>query len=339
MLAQSGARVEESDPVVSVRYDDGSVREFVLERLRLADFSGSAPWRQVRSLHGQSHYPGSYASATTGGFVVYESRLELARLLLADFDPRVQQIYAQPLLLVARADGRARRHVPGFLLVSAAETARLVNVKPAARLRDPEVAEALAWPGVLAERRGWEYEVRSGADVTVLENIRFPAGYRHPAYSHLAGARVPPRSVPGSPSCRRAGGSPGGPACWRGAAAAMTLAQRRRWHAALAAARWTRSHLALWMLAAGAADTAVIALIAELPARPGQSASAVNGLILLSLVPLALSVAFPVAGSILEARDKEAEEKRNRSVPAVGWGRSCRRRVSEVACCGRGRRG
>jgi hypothetical protein len=180
MLAQSGARVKVSDPVASVRYDDGSVREFALDRLRLADFRDSVPWRQVRSLHGQAHYSGSYASATMGGFVVYESRLELARLLLADFDPQVRGIYAQPFLLVARAGGRVRRHVPDFLLVSAAGTALLVNVKPAVRLQDPKVAEALAWPGVLAERHGWEYGVWSGADVTVLENIRFLAGYRRP---------------------------------------------------------------------------------------------------------------------------------------------------------------
>jgi len=71
-----------------------------------------------------------------GGFVVYESRLELARLLLADFDQDVRGIYAQPFLLVARVNGRVRRHVPDFLLVSAVGTARLVNVKPAVRLRE-----------------------------------------------------------------------------------------------------------------------------------------------------------------------------------------------------------
>ncbi len=169
-----------SDPVAWVRYDDGLTQEFPLDRLRLADFSGSVPWRQVRSRHGQAHYSGSYASAKMGGFVVYESRLELARLLLADFDPQVQQIYAQPFRLVVRVGGRVRHHVPDFLLVSAAGTARLVNVKPAGRLQDPQVAEALAWPGVLAERCGWEYEVWSGADVTVLENVRFLAGYRRP---------------------------------------------------------------------------------------------------------------------------------------------------------------
>jgi hypothetical protein len=36
--------------------------------------------------------------------------------------------------------------VPDFLLVRADRTVQVVNVKPAARLADPAVAEALAWP-------------------------------------------------------------------------------------------------------------------------------------------------------------------------------------------------
>ncbi|GAA4617261.1 TnsA-like heteromeric transposase endonuclease subunit [Actinoallomurus liliacearum] len=166
------------DPAVWVRYDDGTVRAFTFDRLRLPDFIGSVPWRQVRARHGQAHYAGAYASATTGGFVAYESRLELARLLLADFDLRVRQIYAQPFRLVARVDGHIRCHVPDFLLVTAADTGRLVNVKSAARLEDRRVVRALAWPGVLAKRHGWAYEVWSGADVTMLDNVRFLAAYR-----------------------------------------------------------------------------------------------------------------------------------------------------------------
>lgn len=121
MVAQSGVRVKAGDPVAWVRYDDGLTQEFPLGRLRLADFRHSVPWRKVRSRHGQAHYSGSYASATVGGFVVYESRLELARPQLADFDPQVGQIYAQPFRLVACAGGRVRHHVPDFLLVSAGE--------------------------------------------------------------------------------------------------------------------------------------------------------------------------------------------------------------------------
>ncbi|MET8337818.1 TnsA-like heteromeric transposase endonuclease subunit [Streptosporangium canum] len=174
------ARRSREVPMAFVRYADESVREIPFARLRLADFAESVPWRRVRSMHGNAHYSGTYASATTRGHVVYESRLELARLLLADFDPAVEQIFAQPCRMVARIDGQVRRHVPDFLLVMRSGTVRVVNVKPADHLQDPKIAEALAWPGELVEQHGWEYEIWSGADPVLLENVRFLAAYRRP---------------------------------------------------------------------------------------------------------------------------------------------------------------
>lgn len=115
-----------------------------------------------------------------GWAAVYESRLEPARLLLADMDPAVRGIYAQPRHLTARVSDRVRRHVPDFLLVMESGVIRVVNVKPADRLTDPKITEALAWPGELVERHGWEYEIWSGADRVVLENVRFLAAYRRP---------------------------------------------------------------------------------------------------------------------------------------------------------------
>uniref|UniRef100_A0AAU2VC80 TnsA-like heteromeric transposase endonuclease subunit n=1 Tax=Streptomyces sp. NBC_00003 TaxID=2903608 RepID=A0AAU2VC80_9ACTN len=167
-------------PRVSVRQQDGSVREMPFDRLRLAHFAGSVPWRQARSVRGQTHFPGRYASVTTGGQVIYESRLELARLLLADQAPEVCQIFAQPFLVTARIEGRVRRHVPDFLLVTRAGAVQVVNVKPAARLEDPKIVAALAWPGELVCRHGWAYEVWSGAERALVENIRFLAAYRRP---------------------------------------------------------------------------------------------------------------------------------------------------------------
>ncbi|MFD8351507.1 TnsA-like heteromeric transposase endonuclease subunit [Streptomyces coelicoflavus] len=166
-------------PTASIRYTDGSTREVPLDLLRLRDFDESGAWRRVRAVHGMANFSGDYASATTGDHVVYESRLELARLLLADFDPSVCGIFAQPFRMVAPVDGRVRSHVPDFLLVMRSGTVRVVNVKPASRLEDPQVAEALAWSGHLLERHGWEYEVWSGAEPTLLENVRFLAAYRH----------------------------------------------------------------------------------------------------------------------------------------------------------------
>lgn len=110
----------------SVRFTDGSTREMPLAELTATQVLSAVPWRAVRSHRGQHHLPGLYWSATTGGHVVYESRLELARLLLADFDPDVVRIVAQPLL-VREAD---RRHVPDFLLRRADGSVLIVNVNP-----------------------------------------------------------------------------------------------------------------------------------------------------------------------------------------------------------------
>ena len=165
---------------VSLRMADGSQSSLPLWQVQGRQVIWAVPWRAARSVRGQAHYPGSFWSATMSGHVIYESRLELARLLLADFDRDVVAIAAQPFLVRARVGGRARRHVPDFLLVHADRSVRVVNVKPAGRLADPEVAEALAWPGELFGQRGWEHEIWSGADPLFLRNLRFLAGYRRP---------------------------------------------------------------------------------------------------------------------------------------------------------------
>jgi hypothetical protein len=163
---------------VWIRSAAGVACPVVLDQLRREHFVGSVPWRRFRSRQGQAHLSGSYWAATTGWHVVYESRLELARLLLADFDVDVVDIYAQPCRLVARVGGRQRRHVPDFLLVSTRGVVMVVNVKPTHRLADPRVAEALDWPRELFTGHGWRFEIWSGCDPVVLDNVRFLAGYR-----------------------------------------------------------------------------------------------------------------------------------------------------------------
>lgn len=166
----------------SVSFRDGSGRESTtdLEAVQPGLLAAGSPWRVFRWRHGQAHYSGWYWSATTGGHVVYESRLELARLLLADFDSRVVAIAAQPFCVTAQVEGVRRRHVPDFLLLGADGVVTVVNVKPADQLDRPKVAAALAWAGEVFAERGWRHEVWSGASATVLGNVRFLAAYRYP---------------------------------------------------------------------------------------------------------------------------------------------------------------
>jgi hypothetical protein len=168
--------------VVNFKDAAGVARESPLAAVAADVLAAGRPWRVFRWHRGQAHYSGWYWSATMGRHVVYESRLELARLLLADFDPRVSVIAAQPFLVTGPGgDGRVRRHVPDFLLVDRGGLVTVVNVKPASRLGDPKVAGSLAWAGRLFAARGWRHEIWSQAPAAVLANVRFLAAYRHQA--------------------------------------------------------------------------------------------------------------------------------------------------------------
>lgn len=118
-----------------------------------------------------------YWAATTRTHVPYESRLELARLLSADFDTTVSGIVSQPFLLSAVVDGELRKHVPDYLLISD-DGPVVVDVKPRTRLDRPKVASTLAWTRSVVESRGWRFEVACEPPEQQLGNIRFLAGYR-----------------------------------------------------------------------------------------------------------------------------------------------------------------
>ncbi len=86
-----------STPAVSYRRAD-DLSEVVREWTAAGadELAGAAPWRTFRWRRGQKHYSGTYWSSTAESHVIYESRLELSRLLFADFDTRVRHIVAQP---------------------------------------------------------------------------------------------------------------------------------------------------------------------------------------------------------------------------------------------------
>jgi hypothetical protein len=122
-----------------------------------------------------------------------------------------------------------RRHVPDFLFASADGAVAVVNVKPAGRLLVAKVAAALAWPAVVFGRHGWGYEVWSGGDRVVVENVRFLAGYRRPGLVDEARleemlGRVVDGEPLGAAERRLAGGGP----VWRVRPVLLTLLWRQR---------------------------------------------------------------------------------------------------------------
>lgn len=137
----------------------------------------ASPWRTFRWYKRQRHYSGAFWSATERDLVIYESRLELARLLIADFDTSIRRIVAQPFLLRTEVGGAVRRHIPDYLLFTDAGPL-VVDVKPLHRLNRPDNAYTFAWTEQVVRSRGWRYEVWSEPPRAELENVRFLAGYR-----------------------------------------------------------------------------------------------------------------------------------------------------------------
>jgi hypothetical protein len=166
-------------PTVAIKRGNNEIVERPVRQATSKLLSSARPWRIFRWYYGQKHYSGSYWSVTEGGHVVYESRLELARLLLADYSPDVRHIVAQPFLMRARVDGRLCRHVPDYLLFTSSGLT-VVAVKPAHLLQDPKIVATFAWVRRVVQDAGWTFEVFSEPDPILLANVRFFAGYRRP---------------------------------------------------------------------------------------------------------------------------------------------------------------
>jgi hypothetical protein len=149
-----------------------------LDRVVVDDLAGGLPVREFRWYKGRQHYSGWYWSATTQRMVIYESRLELARVLLADFDRSVVAVAAQPLQLTGSDEDRVRRHVPDLLLVHRNGAVTIVDVKPARKREDAQVQALMAWTRDVVALRGWGFEAWYGAPHTLLANVSFLAGYR-----------------------------------------------------------------------------------------------------------------------------------------------------------------
>jgi hypothetical protein len=167
---------------VAVRYRTGTGAEVVttLDRVMVDDVATGLPVREFRWYQGRKHYSGWYWAATTQRMIVYESRLELARIMLADFDPAVVGIAAQPMQLSAPDGGRVRRHVPDLLLVGRDGGVTVVDVKSPHKRDDVATRQVMAWTREVAGLRGWGFEEWYEAPRHLLANVTFLAGYRRP---------------------------------------------------------------------------------------------------------------------------------------------------------------
>jgi hypothetical protein len=105
---------------VSVRHRDGT-GEFVdttLDRVQVADVIEGRPVGEFLSYKGRRHYSCWYWSSTVAHVWLMKRRLELARILLADFDPAIVALAAQPFQMIGDFGGQRRRYVLIFCLAN-----------------------------------------------------------------------------------------------------------------------------------------------------------------------------------------------------------------------------
>jgi hypothetical protein len=172
-----GVDVDLGSAAVAYRPAVGEERSLAAERVASAALFQAVPWRSFRWYFGQRHYSGTWWSPTMRDHVIYESRLELSRLQLADFDPCIRRIIAQPFMLTAMVDGRPRRHILDYLW-DADSGPVVVDVVRIERLHHPDVALLCKWTRQVIESLGWDYRVLSEPPSVHLANVAFLAGYR-----------------------------------------------------------------------------------------------------------------------------------------------------------------
>ena len=142
-------------------------------------FEETAPIRQPMAYQGQWSKPGYYFMARTGVMVSYESRFEMAHLMLLDRDPDVQAVMPQPFRLHwAEPGSRARTHVPDFLVRRRNGTAEVLDVKGSRRAAQPENAFVFGLTARACAQMRMSYRVATDIDPVVLQNHRWLTGYR-----------------------------------------------------------------------------------------------------------------------------------------------------------------
>jgi hypothetical protein len=163
--------------VVAYRPAAGEARSVAAKDTSAVRLFDAVPWRTFRWYFGQQHYSGTYWSATERDHVIYESRLELANLLLADFDSVVHRIVAQPFMLRTEVNGQVRRHIPDYLW-DTDDGPVVVDVVRTERMPLPKIVLLCAWTRCVVEWLGWSYLVVNEPPAIRLANVRFLAGYR-----------------------------------------------------------------------------------------------------------------------------------------------------------------
>jgi hypothetical protein len=117
------------------------------------------PLRQVIGRSSQINNGWHRTNKHPKGYLPGESRPELALfLVLAEMDPNITVVAAQPAEIPFSHDGKACRHFPDYAVIEAGESV-LYEVKTARKYAEREVVRRLSGACRSVEARGWSYFV------------------------------------------------------------------------------------------------------------------------------------------------------------------------------------
>jgi hypothetical protein len=174
----------EAGSEIEVSWTDDAGRRCARGLGAVADiaFEEALPAREIPSYHGQRHFPGLWWLATTGRHVGYESWLERDHLVALDFDRLVTGVSSHPFTLSWRQDGQAVSHTPDYFARLADGSAVVIDVRPAARVRQRDRMKFDATAAACAQVEGWSFRLVHEIEPVLAANVRWLSGYRHPRY-------------------------------------------------------------------------------------------------------------------------------------------------------------
>jgi hypothetical protein len=148
-------------------------------------FETCHPIRTFSSHATQKHTPGLFWSATTGTHIPYESHLERAWLLEADYDRNVVGISTQPFTIDHLEADKCWRHTPDIFLRHVDGTGHVRDVKAEAMLNEPDVTLQAERTEALCGEIGWSYDMVGAPDKQRVRNLEWLAAYRRHHHADL----------------------------------------------------------------------------------------------------------------------------------------------------------
>lgn len=157
---------------------DGDELNVPLHEADPSQIDGGQMVRTIPKYKGRKNYSGWAWTATGPRSVPYESLLERARILVADFDDAVSGITSQAIELTGVVGTAKVQRFPDLFLLRRDAPPLVVDVTSASKLYEKERIDAFTWTAAAVRGTGWEYEVWCGATETAMTNLMYLNGYK-----------------------------------------------------------------------------------------------------------------------------------------------------------------